>query len=213
MNQAHFRQSCTPLLASATHRAPIVQRHLSAAVLAITLAWPLIATGQTTQPIVSSGTSLPAPLGGLVDEALTRFTIGPEADEADEERELRRAERAVLEVLATEGYFEPTLRFEPIAAAAAGGARYRLIIELGRRTTVGAVDLKFTGALSEPRFPGSRGGAARRSGRSQLAHRFVHRSGKPRRLNCWPRFRRATSPAPSWSIPKRRSTRTRQRPR
>ena len=139
------------MLASATHLAPTVQRHLSAAFLAITLAWPIVASGQATQPIVTSGTSLPSPLAGLVDDALARFTIGPEADEADEERELRRAERAVIEVLATEGYFDPVLRFEPVAAAG-GGARYRLIIELGRRTSVGALDLKFTGALNEPRF-------------------------------------------------------------
>ena len=111
------------------------------------LAWPLVASGQATRPIVTSGTSLPAPLGALVDEALARFTIGPEADEADEERELRRAERAVLELLATEGYFEPTLRFEPD-----GNARYRLIIELGRRTTVSALNLQYTGALNEPHF-------------------------------------------------------------
>ena len=80
----------------------------------MTLAWPLSASGQVTQPIVTSGTSLPSPLARLVDEALVRFTIGPEADEADEERELRRAERAVLELLATEGYFEPTLSFESV---------------------------------------------------------------------------------------------------
>ena len=139
------------MLASETHLAHTVQRHLSAAVLAIILSWPLIASGQPSQPIVTSGTSLPAPLGGLVNEALARFTIGPDADEADEERELRRAERAVLEVLATEGYFDPVLRFEPVPAAAEG-ARYRLIIELGRRTNVGTLDLKFTGALSEPAF-------------------------------------------------------------
>ncbi|HYM47162.1 MAG TPA: BamA/TamA family outer membrane protein, partial [Burkholderiaceae bacterium] len=114
-------------------------------------AWPIVALGQATQPIVTSGTSLPSPLAGLVDEALARFTIGPEADEADEERELRRAERAVLELLATEGYFDPVLRFEPVAPAGAG-ARYRLIIELGRRTAVGALDLQFTGALNEARF-------------------------------------------------------------
>ena len=113
----------------------------------MTLAWPLSASGQVTQPIVTSGTSLPSPLARLVDEALVRFTIGPEADEADEERELRRAERAILELLATEGYFEPTLRFEP-----SGSARYRLIIELGRRASVGALDLRFTGALNEPHF-------------------------------------------------------------
>ncbi|MBC8119264.1 MAG: BamA/TamA family outer membrane protein, partial [Burkholderiaceae bacterium] len=34
----------------------------------------------------------------------------------------------------------------------AGAHRYRLIVELGRRTTVGTLDLKFKGALSEPRF-------------------------------------------------------------
>lgn len=87
----------------------------------------------------------------MIDDAIARFTIGPEADEADEERELRRAERAALEVLATEGYFEPALSFEPIAAAG-GGARYRLIVELGRRTSVAAVELQFVGVLAEPRF-------------------------------------------------------------
>lgn len=119
--------------------------------MAITLVWPLIASGQVTQPIATSGTALPAPLSSLVNEALARFTIGAEADEADEERELRRAERAVTELLATEGYFDPTLRFEP-GTADSGGARYRLIIDLGRRTSVGAVDVQFTGALAEPHF-------------------------------------------------------------
>ncbi|HVE90278.1 MAG TPA: BamA/TamA family outer membrane protein [Burkholderiaceae bacterium] len=119
--------------------------------MALTLAWPIVASGQAAQPIVTSGTSLPSPLAGLVADALARITIGPEADEADEERELRRAERAVIEVLATEGYFDPVLRFEPVVPPGSG-ARYRLIVELGRRTSVGAVDLQFTGALNELRF-------------------------------------------------------------
>lgn len=127
-------------------------RRLSAAVLAIHLVWPLAVWGQESQPIVAPGATLPSPLGGLVEDALKRFTVGPEADEADEERELRRVERAVLEILSTEGYFEPTLRFEPISAPQVGAPRYRLIIELGRRTMVGTLELKFTGALSEPRF-------------------------------------------------------------
>jgi len=136
----------------AVHSWSTVYRRLSAAVLAIHLVWPLAVWGQESQPIVAPGTTLPSPLGGLVDDALKRFTIGPEADEADEERELRRAERTVLEILSTEGYFEPTLRFEPVAAAQTGTPRYRLMIELGRRTTVGTLELKFTGALGEPRF-------------------------------------------------------------
>lgn len=151
-NQGNQRFTPTAFASIGDLPALTVHRHLSAAVLAIYLAWPLAATAQATQPIVTSGTSLPAPLAGLVDEALARFSIGPEADEADEERELRRAERAVLEVLATEGYFEPTLRFEPVTSPAAGSARYRLIVEIGRRTNVGALDLQFAGALGEPRF-------------------------------------------------------------
>lgn len=126
-------------------------RRLSAVFLAIHLACPAPARAQDTQPIVVPGTTLPAPLAGLVADALKRFTIGPEADEADEERELRRAERAVLEVLATEGYFEPTLRFDPLAERE-GGARYRLVVEPGRRTQVASLDLKLTGAIAEPRF-------------------------------------------------------------
>ena len=101
---------------------------------------------------MAQGSSLPSPLEGLVNDVLTRFTIGPEADEADEERELRRVERAVLELLATEGYFQPKLRFDPVAEPASGAARYRLIVDLGRRTSVGSVDVQFTGALNEPRF-------------------------------------------------------------
>jgi translocation and assembly module TamA len=86
----------------------------------------------------------------LVESTLARFTLAPDADEADEERELRRAERGVREALATEGYFDPTLRFEPLAPGAA--TRYRLIVDLGRVTRVGRADLQFTGAITEPAF-------------------------------------------------------------
>jgi len=88
-------------------------------------------------------------LGAALDEALARFRLFPEADEADEERELRRAERAATEFLATEGYFSPRIRFEPNPA---GTPRYRLVVELGRRTRVSAVTIEFTGDLAEPAF-------------------------------------------------------------
>ena len=85
----------------------------------------------------------------MVESTLSRYTLAANADEADEERELRRAERGVREALATEGYFDPRLRFEPVTGRA---ERYRLIIELGPLTRVETAQLKFTGALSEPRF-------------------------------------------------------------
>jgi translocation and assembly module TamA len=85
----------------------------------------------------------------VLEDSLARFRLAPEADEADEERELRRAERAATEVLATEGYFSPRVRFEPNPA---GIPRYRLVVETGRRTLVSAVEISFRGALAEAVF-------------------------------------------------------------
>ena len=127
----------------------IVLRRFLAVVATLLLAWPLHTRAQDTSPVAAAAPGLPRALASIVDAALVRFTLGPDADEADEERELRRAERAAREALATEGYFDPKLRFEP---AGSGAPRYRLIVDLGPLTRVASVDLKFTGALSEPRF-------------------------------------------------------------
>ncbi len=88
-------------------------------------------------------------VAAALDEALSRFRLPAEADEADEERELRRAERAAIEVLATEGYFRPAVRFEPNPAKV---PRYRLLVETGRLTTVSTVDIRFRGAVAESTF-------------------------------------------------------------
>ncbi len=113
------------------------------------LTWPHIAGAQNGAPVAIAGPGLPGGLTQLVETTLERFTLGPDADEADEERELRRAERAVREALATEGYFDPQFRFEP---ASEGTRPYRLIVQLGPLTRVAQAELKFTGALGEPRF-------------------------------------------------------------
>lgn len=120
-----------------------------AALLVLLLVWPLVATAQNGARVASTGPGLPGALTKVVDAAIARFTLGPGADEADEERELRRAERAAREALATEGYFDPQLRFEPVEG---GATRYRLIVEPGPLTRVGTAELKFTGAVAEPRF-------------------------------------------------------------
>ena len=120
-----------------------------ALVFALLLLSPLLAVAQNGTPVATAGPGLPGDLTRLVETTLARFTLGPAADEADEERELRRAERSVREALATEGYFDPQLRFEPPSQ---GTRPYRLIVELGPLTRVAQVDLRFTGALAEPRF-------------------------------------------------------------
>ncbi|MDH5208338.1 MAG: BamA/TamA family outer membrane protein [Burkholderiaceae bacterium] len=121
-----------------------------ALLLALLLLWPVVSRSQEGTPVAAAGPGLPRPLVKIVETALARYTLAPQADEADEERELRRAERGVREALSTEGYFDPKLRFEPVAQQA--GPRYRLIIELGPVTRVGKVELTFSGALTEPRF-------------------------------------------------------------
>jgi len=151
----------------------IVLRRFLAAVAFLLLVSPLHAAAQDASPVAAAAPGLPSALASVVDATLVRFTLGPDADEADEERELRRAERAVREALATEGYFDPKLRFEP---AGSGATRYRLIIDLGPLTRVGSVDLKFTGALAEPRF-------AQRA--EQLRAAWPLRPGSPFRSAEW----------------------------
>lgn len=119
------------------------------AALVVLLLWPLLALAQNGTRVASAGPGLPGGLSNLVEETLARFTLGPDADEADVERELRRAERAVRQALATEGYFDPQLRYDPTPEAP---TPYRLIVELGPLTRVGEVDLKFSGELATERF-------------------------------------------------------------
>jgi translocation and assembly module TamA len=135
---------CTPAAQETVPTRPL------AVLVVLLLVWPLFAYGQQGTPVAAAGPGLPAALNKVVEETLTRYVLGEQADEADEERELRRAERAVREALSTEGYFDPQLRFEPQTEK--GGPRYRLIVELGPLTRVGEVLITFSGAVNEPRF-------------------------------------------------------------
>ena len=107
------------------------------ALTVLLLSLPSFASAQ--QAAEDEGVRLVAPIGvsgrvaTALEAALARFRLAPEADEADEERELRRAERTATEVLATEGYFSPTQRFEPNPGSV---PRYRLVVDPGRRTAV-----------------------------------------------------------------------------
>jgi translocation and assembly module TamA len=97
--------------------------------------------------VVADGVSGTA--ADALEQALARYRLPPDADEADEERELRRAERTAAEVMATEGYFSASFRFEPNASAP---PRYRLVVTPGPLTRVTAVDIAFKGALAEPAY-------------------------------------------------------------
>lgn len=81
----------------------------------------------------------------MLDRVLRVMSAADAADREDEERMLRTLRRDAVDVLATEGYFTPTLTVE---ADADGEARYVARVELGPRTRVTEVTIEFTGELA-----------------------------------------------------------------
>lgn len=90
----------------------------------------------------------PPDTAALLDRVLRDAAEADSIDREDEERMLRRLRRDTLDVLATEGYFAPTLSFHPDDSSE---ARYVVRIDLGERTHVTEVTIEFTGALAERR--------------------------------------------------------------
>jgi len=88
----------------------------------------------------------PAEAARLIDEVLAEATEGRTIDRDDEERILRRLRRQTIEVLATEGFFTPTVT---VTADDSGRARYVLGLDLGPRTRVTEVVIEFTGELAQ----------------------------------------------------------------
>lgn len=72
-------------------------------------------------------------------------------DVDDDERRLRRLRELAIGALATEGYFEPQLTAaeDRNADGSPGEARYVVHVELGRRVTVGRVEIILDGAIEQ----------------------------------------------------------------
>ena len=96
----------------------------------------------------------------------------PEAG-PDRSAMVRRARREVTELLATEGYFRPSVRFDREQAE-----RWRLIVEPGPRAMVSAVTLRFAGALAEA-------GEAEETRIADLREGWTLGEGKPFRQAEW----------------------------
>ena len=56
---------------------------------------------------------------------------------------MRRARKEIREILATEGYFSPAIERQDL-----DGERLRVVVTPGRRTTISALDLRFTGDVT-----------------------------------------------------------------
>jgi translocation and assembly module TamA len=88
----------------------------------------------------------PAEAAKLLDQVLADADPGRPIDREEEERRLRRLRRQTIEVLATEGYFTPTVT---VTADDSGPARYVLQLDLGPRTRVTEVVIEFAGELAQ----------------------------------------------------------------
>ena len=88
----------------------------------------------------------PTETSRLLDQVLSDATDGTTLDREDEERILRRLRRQTLDVLATEGFFTPTMT---VSADESGRARYVLGLDLGARTLVTEVTIELTGELAQ----------------------------------------------------------------
>ena len=101
---------------------------------------PLARFEVTTKP--------PSEAAELLDRVLREATEADPIDREDDERMLRRMRSDALEVLATEGFFTPTLTVIPDDT---GEARYVMRLDLGPRTRVTEVVIEFTGELAARR--------------------------------------------------------------
>lgn len=109
-------------------------------------ATPPPASAAADRPLARFVTSTPA--GDELQPLLTRVLEAGRAtdplDPEDDERLLRRLRNSAIDVLATEGYFSPTITVELDDAQR---SRYALKLDPGPRTRVRSVDITLTGAI------------------------------------------------------------------
>ena len=112
------------------------------------LSRPFPAAGPGATPLARFEVTakLPPDTENLLDRILRAAAEADPIDREDDERMLRRLRSDTLDVLATEGYFTPTLTIEPDDG---GGARYVVRLDLGRRTHVTEVVIEVTGELAD----------------------------------------------------------------
>jgi len=148
LRRARSPLRCVPRAAPGAWRltlGPLPVRPRATALLLLCLAFAAVGA---ERPLARFQIAEPTPseLAPLLQKVLD--SAGPaetaDADAEDDERLLRRLRAAVLEALATEGYFSPHVDSEPDATHK---ARYVLRLEPGPRAQVADVQVKLTGAI------------------------------------------------------------------
>ncbi len=117
----------------------------------------------------------PQPLRGLCEKFIP-LAAGEEGHRAAARRAwIRDVRKRVPEIAASEGWFSPTV---DIQFADAARTHAIVTVDPGPRTTVGEVDIRFTGDLAEP-------GDEREKRRAQLREGFAMKPGTPFRSADW----------------------------
>lgn len=135
---------------------PALLRFLLPFLLVLGLALPAAAQEaprRLTLVGLSTGAALPAEAIAVLEKITAGASVAADADPEDEERELRATLRAAREALATEGWFAPRLQ---LSARRAAAPLYTLEVETGPRTEVGAVEIRFAGAITGPAWEARR---------------------------------------------------------
>lgn len=111
----------------------------------------------------------------ILSRYLSVLTQTPPPDLGDEVERIavtRRARREVADLLATEGYFSPTVKLE------AADAGFRLVVEPGQRAEISTVDIKFAGSITD----GGEGGEKRME---RLRRRWKLKEGDAFTQSAW----------------------------
>lgn len=106
---------------------------------------------------------------------LSVLTQDPPPDLGDDVERVavtRRARREVADLLATEGYFSPSVRLEE----ADNG--FRLVVEPGRRAEISSVGIEFSGAIAD-------GAAASEKRMERVRRRWKLKEGEPFTQSAW----------------------------
>ncbi|OZI26132.1 hypothetical protein CAL26_01930 [Bordetella genomosp. 9] len=102
--------------------------------------------------IIEPGTVDPASIKAVRDavEVIARLASDQDGGEADRLR--RRARDAALAALATQGYFQAQVTLK--TGSEVNGGSWNIAIDAGVRAKVVAVELSFTGRITQPRYAG-----------------------------------------------------------
>lgn len=108
------------------------------------------ARAQGPEVIIDPGGVPPAALTSITEAVAAITRLAEDQDGGEINRLRRRARDAALAALATQGYFTPNVTLE--VGKDVGGETWDITIEPGKRATVAAVDLKFTGRVTRPEY-------------------------------------------------------------